>query len=81
MNRRSMVIGGVLTLISLPVALPLIEAVSFHVRNRNNGFIVSSGRRREYLLYVPASYSSSRSFSRNVTRRCLPYRSSSRSSR
>jgi polyhydroxybutyrate depolymerase len=60
MNRRSAVIGVVLILISLPAALALFEAVSFHVRNRNNGFIVSSGVRREYLLYVPASYDRSR---------------------
>jgi polyhydroxybutyrate depolymerase len=56
MTRRSTVLGAVLILISLPVALALFEAVSFHVRNRNNGFIVSSGRKREYLLYVPSSY-------------------------
>jgi polyhydroxybutyrate depolymerase len=30
--------------------------VSFHVRNRSNGVIVSSGLAREYLLYVPGSY-------------------------
>ena len=51
-----MVIGAVLILIGLPVVLALIEAVSFHLRNRSNGSIVSSGKRREYLLYVPKSY-------------------------
>jgi polyhydroxybutyrate depolymerase len=35
-------------------------AVSFHVRNRNNGSFVSSGEKREYLLYVPKSYDRSR---------------------
>jgi len=60
MNRRAVVIGGVLILISLPVALALFEAVSFHIRNRNNGFIVSSGRKREYLLYVPTTYDRTR---------------------
>ncbi len=56
MKSRKTVIGAVLILISLPVVLALIEAVSFHVLNRNNGTIVSSGQKREYLLYVPRSY-------------------------
>ncbi len=56
MKRRNMVIGAVLVLISLPVVLALIEAVSFYVLNRSNGTIVSSGRERKYLLYVPRSY-------------------------
>ncbi len=51
-----MVLGAVLVLIGLPVVLALVEAVSFHVQNRNNGSIVSSGQKREYLLYVPKSY-------------------------
>jgi len=53
--RRKVVLAAVLILISLPVVLALIEAVSYHVRNRSNGTIVSSGLRREYLLYVPRS--------------------------
>jgi len=60
MRSRRTVIGAVLILISLPLGVALIEAVSFHVRNRNNGSIVSSGERREYLLYVPRSYDRSR---------------------
>jgi polyhydroxybutyrate depolymerase len=56
MNTRTRVIGAVVILIALPAASALIEAVSFHVHNRNNGSIVSSGRTREYLLYVPKSY-------------------------
>jgi polyhydroxybutyrate depolymerase len=51
-----MVIGAVLILISLPAVLALTEAVSFYVRNRNNGSLVSSGQKRKYLLYVPRSY-------------------------
>lgn len=43
-------------IIAIPVVLAAMEAVSFHVRNRSNGFFVSSGQAREYLLYVPASY-------------------------
>jgi polyhydroxybutyrate depolymerase len=49
-----------LVLISLPVVLALTEAVSFHLANRNNGTMVSSGLEREYLLYVPASYDRSK---------------------
>ena len=56
MNRRTMVVGAVLVLIGLPAVLALIDAVTFFVRNRNNGSIVSSGQKREYLLYVPGSY-------------------------
>ena len=40
-------------ILTLPAILAVTEAVSFHSRNRNNGTIVSSGERREYLLYVP----------------------------
>ena len=56
MNTRKIVIGAVLVFIGLPVVLVLIVAVSFYVLNRTNGAIVSSGQKREYLLYVPRSY-------------------------
>src|SRR5439155_21048581 len=56
MKSRQGVLGAVLVLINLPVLLVLIEAVTFHVQNRSNGTIVSSGQQREYLLYVPRSY-------------------------
>ena len=59
-GRRKNILGVVLTLISLPPLLALYETVSFQVRNRNNGSIVSSGEKREYLLYVPKSYDSTR---------------------
>jgi len=55
-----MVLAVVLVLINLPVALAVIEAVSYHVRNRSSGSIVSSGVEREYLLHVPRSYDRSR---------------------
>jgi polyhydroxybutyrate depolymerase len=55
------VIGAVLVLISLPVALVLLDAVSFKVANRPNGSFVSDGRTREYLLYVPRNYDRTRS--------------------
>ena len=54
------VIPAVLMLISVPLLLALVEWVSFHVQNRNNGSIVSSGRTREYMLHVPASYDRSK---------------------
>ncbi|MEP7325859.1 MAG: PHB depolymerase family esterase [Gemmatimonadota bacterium] len=56
MKSRKLVLGSVLALLGLPVVLALTEAVSFQVRNRSNGAFVSSGRKREYLLYVPRSY-------------------------
>ena len=52
---RRWVIPAVLAIISLPLLLVLLEAVSFDVQNRNNGTIVSAGKTREYLLYVPAN--------------------------
>lgn len=58
-NRKGVLIG-VLVLIAVPVALAAIEAVSYYVVNANNGTIVSSGEKREYLLYVPRSYDASK---------------------
>lgn len=60
MKRRRGIIAAVLVLIGLPVALAAIEAVSFLVSNRSNGSLVSSGQKREYLLYVPKSYDRSK---------------------
>lgn len=59
-TRRKPVIGIVLALIGLPVVLVAIDAVSFKVANRSNGGFLSSGQKREYLLYVPASYDRTR---------------------
>ena len=63
MNSRKIVIGAVLVLIGLPIVLLLIVFVSFYAvfyfPNRTSattGTIVSSGEKREYLLYVPKSY-------------------------
>lgn len=58
--RTKKVVVAVLILISLPVACAVTEFVAFRVHNRNNGFIVSSGQKRQYLLYVPRSYDRSR---------------------
>jgi polyhydroxybutyrate depolymerase len=59
MSRKAFiaVIAGVL---SVPLVLSAIEGASFYVHNRNNGSIISSGEKREYLLYVPRSYDRSR---------------------
>ena len=54
--RSRRVIAAVVIVISLPVMLAAFEAISFRIRNRNNGFLISSGEKREYLLYVPRSY-------------------------
>jgi poly(3-hydroxybutyrate) depolymerase len=53
---RKIVIGTLVVITGLPVVLVLIAAVSIHILDRTNGTIVSSGQRREYLLYVPRSY-------------------------
>ena len=60
MKSRKRVLVATLVLIGLPVVLVLIEAVSYDVLNRNNGTIVSSGLKREYLLYVPRTYDRTR---------------------
>ncbi len=60
MTDRKRVFGAVLVILSLPLLLALIEAESFHVTNRDNGVMVSSGEKREYLLYVPRSYDRTR---------------------
>lgn len=57
---RNTIIGSIVFLISLPVIFASIEAVSFYIRNRNKGYIVSSGETREYLLYVPKNYDPSK---------------------
>jgi polyhydroxybutyrate depolymerase len=49
-----------LALIALPVVIVPIEAVSFYSANRDNGSFVSSGEKREYLLYVPTTYDHAR---------------------
>lgn len=53
---RTRVLGAVMALLGLPVVVALVEAVTFNVVNRSTGVMVSSGERREYLVYVPKSY-------------------------
>ena len=60
MTDRRVVLGAALGFIALPVMMVPIEAVSFYTANRDNGSFVSSGERREYLLYVPRSYDRSK---------------------
>jgi polyhydroxybutyrate depolymerase len=60
MKDRRLVLGAALALIGLPVVMAPIEAVSFYTANRDNGSFVSSGEKRDYLLYVPRSYDRSR---------------------
>lgn len=60
MKNRKRVLGSVFALISLPLLVAVVEKVSFQVRNRSNGSIVSSGEKREYLLYVPKSHDATR---------------------
>jgi polyhydroxybutyrate depolymerase len=60
MKERRVALFSALALIALPVAIVPIEAVAFHSANRENGSFVSSGEKREYVLYVPKSYDRSR---------------------
>lgn len=59
MTTGKMVIRAVLV-IGLPVVTVLVASVSYYFVNRTNGAIVSSGLKRQYLLYVPGSYDRSR---------------------
>ena len=46
----------VLALIAVPLLVAALEAASYVIAGRNNGTIVSSSLKREYLLHVPTSY-------------------------
>src|ERR1700730_14859736 len=63
MNRREIVIRAVLVVIGLPIVLVLLAFGFFYSvfyfpnwTSATTGTIVSSGEKREYLLYVPKSY-------------------------
>lgn len=56
MNIRKVLIGSAVVVVGLPMLLVLIAVASISVLNRTNGTLVSGGRRREYLFYVPRSY-------------------------
>jgi polyhydroxybutyrate depolymerase len=55
-RRRRLIVILLFVVVGLPVLLVLLVAASLHVLNETNGTIVSSGVKREYLLYVPTSY-------------------------
>ena len=57
---RRVFLGAALAIVGLPAAIVPIQAVSFYSANRENGSFVSSGEKREYLLYVPGSYDRTR---------------------
>jgi hypothetical protein len=56
MKTRKVIIGALLVLVGLPAALVLAIFITYSVLNRTNGSLVSSGEKRDYLLYVPGSY-------------------------
>jgi polyhydroxybutyrate depolymerase len=66
MRIRKIIIGALMVIIGLPVVLSLIAWGSFYAMlslyapNRTSGSFVSSGEKREYLLYVPKSYDSTK---------------------
>ena len=57
---RTWVLVATLSFIGVPAALALTEAISFFVEYRSNGELVSSGRKREYVLHVPTRYDRSK---------------------
>jgi polyhydroxybutyrate depolymerase len=60
MKSKKKVIGAVLAAIGLPLVLVLIVPAPVGVVNPIDGTIVSSGQKREYVLYVPKSYDRAR---------------------
>lgn len=64
MRIRTAVIRAILGLVGLPVVLVVVALglyyASFYNLHRADGAIVSSGQKREYLLYVPRSYDPTR---------------------
>jgi polyhydroxybutyrate depolymerase len=57
---RRTALRAALVLLAAPVVLAVVTCVSFYVRNRDDGGFVSSGEKREYLLYVPKTYDRTR---------------------
>ena len=54
------VLPGLLIILSLPLLVAVGEAAAFEFANRDNGVMVSSGERREYLLHVPPGHDNSK---------------------
>ena len=60
MTRRLLVISLVIACIAAPSLLVLLEAAASHAANGVTRTMVSAGMTREYILYVPPTYDSSR---------------------
>jgi polyhydroxybutyrate depolymerase len=56
MKIKKVLLTAVLVVVGLPLVLCIVAGVVFHLLNKTNGTLVSSGQKREYLLYVPGSY-------------------------
>jgi polyhydroxybutyrate depolymerase len=56
MTIKKLLIGTAVLFVGVPVVLIAALLVSVSVLDRANGAIISSGRKREYLLHVPGSY-------------------------
>lgn len=58
--KRSGALAAVLLLLGLPPLFAAYQAAVFHLHNRNNASIVSSGERREFLVHLPRGYDRSK---------------------
>ena len=56
MTRPIMVVGVMLSCVTLPAALVIGDAASSYFSNRTTGTIVSNGQSHDYILHVPESY-------------------------
>lgn len=59
-NWLKWLIGIPLVLIGLALIVVLVGAIAYRLSDRTNGTIISSGEKRNYLLYVPESYDPSK---------------------
>lgn len=60
MKIRKILLGAVAVVVGLPLAAILIAVATISVFDRTTGSIITSGEKREYLVYVPESYDSSK---------------------
>jgi polyhydroxybutyrate depolymerase len=60
MKFKHIVVGSTLALVILPLVLALAVGAWSYALDRTNGAIVSSGRKRTYLLHVPPHYDRSK---------------------
>lgn len=58
--RRGTALGVALLLINLPLGVAAVAAMRFYAAYGSTGSIVTSGRTRDYTLFVPAAYDGSR---------------------